>query len=146
MSNEIDVFTTCTPEQFGAFVKVPASEVRRLMKSGVLPARGTYVEFSGAYIEHLRAETDRKTAEAERLGLEGANPYPEHSFLHRAYQMVQFDVRCTQGEFGKYCGISQQAVSQLVQKGVIHPEGTFLAWIRDYCGHLEDKARERRGY
>jgi hypothetical protein len=137
MSNEIDVFTTCTPEQFGAFVKVPASEVRRLMKSGVLPARGTYVELSGAYIEHLRAEIDRKTA---------ANPYPEHSYLHRMYQLAPFDVRCTQGEFGKKVGISQQAVSQLVQKGVIHPEGTYLAWLRDYTTHLEDEIRKRRGH
>jgi hypothetical protein len=137
MSNEIDVFTTCTPEQFGAFVKVPASEVRRLMKSGVLPARGTYVELSGAYIEHLRAEGERKKA---------VNPFPEHSYLHRMYQLARFDVRCTQGEFGKKVGISQQAVSQLVQKGVIHPEGTYLAWLRDYTRHLEDEIRKRRGH
>ena len=145
MSKEIDVFTTCTPEQFGAFVKVPASEVRRLMKSGVLPARGTYVELSSAYIGHLRAEDERKEAEAERLGAEAANPYPEHSYLHRVYKLAPLDVRCTQGQFGKKVGISQQAVSQLVQKGVIHPEGTFLAWLRDYTTHLEDEARQRRG-
>lgn len=146
MSKEIDVFTTCTPEQFGAFVKVPASEVRRLMKSGVLPARGTYAELSSAYIEHLRAENERKKAEAERLGAEAENPYPEHSYMHRMYQLIRFDVRCTQGEFGKEVGISQQAVSQLVQKGIIHPDGTFLAWLRDYIRHLEEEARRRRGF
>jgi hypothetical protein len=153
MSNDIDVFTECTPEQFGAFVKLPASEVRRLVKSGVLPARGTYVEFAGAYIERHRAECERMDAEIERmkaeierLRAEAENPYPEHSYLHRAYQLAPLDVRCTQGQFGKKVGISQQAVSQLVQKGVIHPEGTFLAWLRDYTRHLEDEARQRRGF
>lgn len=138
MSNEIDVFATCTPEQFGAFVKVPASEVRKLMNSGVLPACGTYAEFSGAYIAHLRAEVERLVSETE-------NPYPEHSFRHRTHQMASLDVRCTQGEFGKIVGISQQAVSQLVQKGVIHPEGTLLAWLHDYTAHLEYEALRRLG-
>ena len=145
MSKEIDVFTTCAPAQFGAFVKVPAPEVRRLMKSGVLPAHGTYAELSGAYIEHLRAEVKRKEAEAERRGTEAANPYPEHSYLHRIYQLAALDVPCTQGEFGKAVGISQPAVSQLVKKGVIHPRGTYLAWVRDYIAHLQEEALRRRG-
>lgn len=136
MTNDIDVYKLCTPEQFGAFVKVPASEVRRLMKSGVLPARGTYAEFSGAYIEHLRAEFEKKDAEAERLGTEAANPYPLHSYRHRVHVVAHLDVRCTQAAFGKMVGISQPAVSGLIKKGVLHPEGTALAWLRDYQANL----------
>jgi hypothetical protein len=138
MSREIDVYATCTPAQFGKFVKMPATEVNQLVRLGVLPERGTYADMAGAYIEHLSTKKNHPHSL-------DANPYPEHSYLHRAFERARGDARCTQAEFGARCDLSQPAVSKMIQKGVLHPEGTFLAWFDDYVTHLQHEARKRTG-
>lgn len=87
-------------------------------------------------------KSDLRMPEAHPLP---GNPYPEHSYLHETYKLAHLDVPCTQAEFGEFVGISQQAVSQLVQRGVLHPKGTGLAWLRAYTSHLKDEIVRRLG-
>lgn len=49
----------------------------------------------------------------------------------------------TQAEFGDIVGISQQAVSDLLARGVLRPGETAQAWLRDYRRHLEFQASRR---
>lgn len=43
---------------------------------------------------------------------------------------------CSQEEFGKLVGISQQAVSKLVARGVLKPGQSAQHWLDRYLSHL----------
>lgn len=49
----------------------------------------------------------------------------------------------TQEGFGEMVGISQQAVSNLVSRGVLTPGASTDAWIIGYCSHLREVAGGR---
>ncbi|WP_089401417.1 terminase small subunit [Noviherbaspirillum humi] len=49
----------------------------------------------------------------------------------------------TQGAFGNLVGISQQAVSDMLSRGVIQPGGTAGDWLAQYCHHLREQAAGR---
>jgi terminase small subunit / prophage DNA-packing protein len=49
----------------------------------------------------------------------------------------------TQEAFGKMVGISQQAVSNLVSRGVLMPGASTDVWIIGYCSHLREVAAGR---
>lgn len=49
----------------------------------------------------------------------------------------------TQAGFGKLFGISQQAVSGLISRGVLTPGAPAGAWIIGYCSHLREVAAGR---
>lgn len=53
------------------------------------------------------------------------------------------DGQVTQEAFGLAVGISQQAVSSLVQREILAPNGTFSEWVAAYCAHLRGVAAER---
>lgn len=53
------------------------------------------------------------------------------------------DGQVTQEVFGLAVGISQQAVSSLVQRGILAVDGTFPEWMAAYCAHLRAVAAER---
>ena len=57
---------------------------------------------------------------------------------------IDLDAPCTQTEFGKLVGISQQAVSNLVSRGVLKPGQTAQHWIDRYLSHLRMVIIERR--
>lgn len=49
----------------------------------------------------------------------------------------------TQAEFGELVGISQQAVSDLVQAGVLQRGEPASAWLHAYCARLREQAAGR---
>lgn len=55
------------------------------------------------------------------------------------------DVAISQAAFGGAVGISQQAVSDLVQQGVLPAGGTAREWLLAYCGRLREQAAGRLG-
>lgn len=57
--------------------------------------------------------------------------------------IVDLDVPCTQAEFGKMVGISQQAVSNLVVRGVLKPGQTAQHWLDRYLSHLRSVIIDR---
>lgn len=58
-------------------------------------------------------------------------------------QVVDLDEKVTQAEFGEIVGISQQAVSDLLAKGVIHPLDTLGQWLKDDRRRLREIAAGR---
>jgi terminase small subunit / prophage DNA-packing protein len=50
---------------------------------------------------------------------------------------------CTQAEFGALVGVSQQAVSEMLQRGVLRDGDTASAWLVGYCAHLRTVASGR---
>lgn len=50
---------------------------------------------------------------------------------------------CTQSEFGKLVGISQQAVSELIGRRVLSEAGAAGQWLLEYCGHMREMAAGR---
>lgn len=50
---------------------------------------------------------------------------------------------CTQEEFGELVGISQQAVSNLVKRGVLKPGQTGQHWLDRYLSHLRQVVIDR---
>lgn len=50
----------------------------------------------------------------------------------------------SQKEFGQLVGISQQAVSDLIGRGVLSDEGVLGVWLREYCGNLREQAAGRK--
>lgn len=52
---------------------------------------------------------------------------------------------CSQHEFAALVGVSQQAVSDLVKRGVLRPSVTGQAWLHAYCEHLREQAAGRAG-
>jgi hypothetical protein len=55
----------------------------------------------------------------------------------------QLDSSATQSGFGVLVGISQQAVSKLVTKGVIPKTGSYREWLLAYTGALRTTASGR---
>lgn len=49
----------------------------------------------------------------------------------------------TQSEFADWIGVTQQAVSDMVSRGVLHPGQSLKEWIRAYCNHLRGVASGR---
>ena len=49
----------------------------------------------------------------------------------------------TQTEFGELVGISQQAVSTLLARGIIYPGANLFDWLQAYCSHLREQAAGR---
>lgn len=57
--------------------------------------------------------------------------------------MIGLDVRVSQGEFGRMVGVSQSAVSQSIQAGVLSDGGDCATWLREYCSNLREVAAGR---
>lgn len=57
--------------------------------------------------------------------------------------MVNLAQPCTQTAFGALVGISQQAVSDLMSRGVIQPGDTTGGWLMSYCANLREQAAGR---
>ncbi|MGD9835727.1 MAG: hypothetical protein AB7U92_23500 [Piscinibacter sp.] len=55
----------------------------------------------------------------------------------------QLQARVRQQDFAELVGISQQAVSQLIQKGALEPGDTLDRWLLAYCERLRDQAAGR---
>ena len=55
------------------------------------------------------------------------------------------DQPATQTGFAQLIGMSQQAVSKQVEKGVLLPGKTNREWLHDYCDRLRDEAAGRGG-
>lgn len=49
----------------------------------------------------------------------------------------------TQAEFADWIGVTQQAVSDMVGRGVLQPGQSFKEWIRAYCNHMRGVASGR---
>jgi terminase small subunit / prophage DNA-packing protein len=56
---------------------------------------------------------------------------------------VDLHSQSTQSQFGELVGISQQAVSNLVNRGVIEHGETLGVWLLSYCSHLRETAAGR---
>lgn len=56
---------------------------------------------------------------------------------------MNLETTCTQAQFGELIGISQPAVSGLLQRDVIKPGATLGTWLLDYCAHLREQAAGR---
>jgi phage terminase Nu1 subunit (DNA packaging protein) len=56
---------------------------------------------------------------------------------------MNFNSTCTQQEFGDLVGISQPAVSGLLERGVIAPGRTMGEWHSAYISHLREQAAGR---
>src|SRR5438445_5249513 len=57
--------------------------------------------------------------------------------------MVNLADRMTQAAFGALVGISQQAVSDLMSRGVVQPGDSGASWLLAYCDHLREQAAGR---
>ena len=57
--------------------------------------------------------------------------------------MPDLSCRPTQADFGYLVGISQQSVSDLIQRGVLAPNQTAGQWLLAYCEHLREVATGR---
>lgn len=58
---------------------------------------------------------------------------------------INLDESLKQAEFGRLVGISQQAVSDLLSRGVLQPGQPGREWLTAYCGHLREVAAGRQG-
>lgn len=47
---------------------------------------------------------------------------------------LRLDEPCTQAQFGEVIGVSQQAVSEMLEREVIERGGTLGEWLLAYCG------------
>lgn len=57
--------------------------------------------------------------------------------------MVNFDAHMSQAEFGELVGVSQQAISSLLVRNVLSPDGSAGQWLREYCSNLREVAAGR---
>lgn len=60
-------------------------------------------------------------------------------------QVIDLEAPGTQALFGSLVGITQQAVSDAVSRGVLEPEASLGQWLLGYCAHLRDVAAGRGG-
>lgn len=144
----ITVDTVLTSEQFAEVFKIPPHEMADLVLMGIVPSRGTLQQMSGAYLgvlqrrkDHQLAVLDHQSAVLEALETGGKLP---DSMLVRRSLSRHLDFPCTQEQFGRLVDLSQPAVSGLIKRGILRPDGTALTWWRDYVRHLEDEGRARR--
>lgn len=137
----ITVDTVLTSEQFAEVFKIPAHELADLVLMGIVPSRGTLQQMSGAYLGVLQRRKDHHSAVLEALETGGKLP---DSMRARLSLSQHLDFPCTQEQFGRLVDLSQAAVSGLIKRGILRPDGTALTWWRDYVRHLEDEGRARR--
>jgi len=57
--------------------------------------------------------------------------------------LLDLTAQITQQRFGEVVGVSQQAVSDLVRRGVLSEIAPAGAWLLAYCGHLREVAAGR---
>jgi phage terminase Nu1 subunit (DNA packaging protein) len=57
--------------------------------------------------------------------------------------MVDLSQPLSQSLFGQLIGVSQQAVSDLVQRSVLVPGHTGQSWLHCYCSHMREQAAGR---
>lgn len=57
--------------------------------------------------------------------------------------MIDLSANITQETFGLLVGISQQAVSELLARGVIKHGAAAGEWLKDYCSHIREVAAGR---
>lgn len=55
-----------------------------------------------------------------------------------AWRVLQIELSepCTQAEFGQMVGITQQAVSDLMRRGILLPDQSAQTWLDRYLTHL----------
>ncbi|MCL2298373.1 MAG: hypothetical protein FWC38_00785 [Proteobacteria bacterium] len=53
---------------------------------------------------------------------------------------MELDKKVTQEEFGTLVGISQQAVSNYLSRGILAQDATCQDWLHAYCKHLREIA------
>lgn len=49
----------------------------------------------------------------------------------------------SQKDFGLLIGVSQQAVSDMMQRGILPRNGSGFDWLRGYCSHIREMAAGR---
>lgn len=59
--------------------------------------------------------------------------------------MLDLLAQPSQQAFGDLVGVSQQAVADMLKRGVISPGDTMAGWLSSYCGHLREAAAGRSG-
>lgn len=59
--------------------------------------------------------------------------------------LIDLSMKPTQQGFGDVVGVGQSAVSEMVSRGILRPDGTLGEWISDYCAHLREVAAGRVG-
>jgi phage terminase Nu1 subunit (DNA packaging protein) len=57
--------------------------------------------------------------------------------------LIDLSEKTTQQGFGDVVGVGQSAVSEMVSRGILRPEGTLGEWVDDYCSHLREIAAGR---
>lgn len=57
--------------------------------------------------------------------------------------VFDMNISMKQDAFGALVGISQQAVSDLLARGVLSPGRPAGVWLHEYCGHLRETAAGR---
>ncbi|MCK6401629.1 MAG: hypothetical protein L6Q74_06945 [Sphaerotilus natans subsp. sulfidivorans] len=130
-----------TSEQFAEVFKIPAHELADLVLMGIVPSRGTLQQMSGAYLGVLQRRKDHLCAAVDAMKAGDKQPDSMHARLSLSQHL---DFPCTQEQFGRLVDLSQAAVSGLIKRGILRPDGTALTWWRDYVRHLEDEGRARR--
>lgn len=60
-------------------------------------------------------------------------------------RIIDLDAVATQSGFAAVVGISQQAVSDAVSRGVIAAGGTYAEWLLAYSAHMREQAAGRGG-
>ena len=57
--------------------------------------------------------------------------------------MVDLSMKMSQAQFGELIGVSQQAVSDLMTRGVLSAGAAGGIWLREYCSHIREMAAGR---
>lgn len=57
--------------------------------------------------------------------------------------VFDMNISMKQDAFGELVGISQQAVSDLLARGILSPDRPARVWLREYCSHLRETAAGR---
>jgi phage terminase Nu1 subunit (DNA packaging protein) len=57
--------------------------------------------------------------------------------------VIDLSSQASQSEFGELIGVSQQAVSDLVSRGVLAVGSSAQAWLWAYCAHMREVAAGR---
>lgn len=60
-------------------------------------------------------------------------------------RIIDLDEPATQSGFGALVGISQQAVSDAITRGVLVAGGTYAEWLLAYSAHMREQAAGRGG-